>query len=174
MLIKSLSLTNFRQFIGTQTIKFSINKNKNVTVLIGKNTSGKTTLIRAFEWILYNQNNFTDKVLLNYNIVDNMTIGEQQTVVGILSIEHDGKEYEIKREITYVCTGRGTVSREIGNETKIFEANIVSESRKKAEIYYLQKDGQTKTRIESEVQSNIERILPEALSKYFFFGGEIL
>ena len=172
MLIKSLSLTNFRQFIGTQNIEFSTDKTKNVTVLIGRNTSGKTTFIRAFEWILYNQNNFSDKILLNYNVVDNMTKGEQQTVVGILTIEHEGKEYEIRREVTYVCTGRGTVSREIGRETKIFEANIVSETRKKAEIYYLQQDGQTKTRIESEVQSNIERILPEALSKYFFFGGE--
>ena len=52
-----INLTVFiRQFIGEQTVEFSTDSEKNVTVLIGVNTSGKTTLIRAFEWILYNKN----------------------------------------------------------------------------------------------------------------------
>ena len=65
MLIKKLRLKNFRQYIGEQVIEFSTEHEKNVTVLIGVNTSGKTTLIRAFEWILYNKNEFDDKNLLN-------------------------------------------------------------------------------------------------------------
>ena len=44
MLIKKLELENFRQYIGNQTIEFSTDCEKNVTVLIGVNTSGKTTL----------------------------------------------------------------------------------------------------------------------------------
>ena len=56
MLIKKLKLKNFRQYIGEQEIQFSTDREKNVTVLIGVNTSGKTTLVRAFEWILYNTN----------------------------------------------------------------------------------------------------------------------
>ena len=52
MLIKKLILHNFRQYIGTQEIEFSTDSERNVTVLIGVNTSGKTTLVRAFEWIL--------------------------------------------------------------------------------------------------------------------------
>ena len=62
MLIKKLRLKNFRQYIGEQVIEFSTEREKNVTVLIGVNTSGKTTLIRAFEWILYNKNEFDDKM----------------------------------------------------------------------------------------------------------------
>ena len=34
MLIKKLELENFRQYIGSQTIEFSIDREKNVTVLI--------------------------------------------------------------------------------------------------------------------------------------------
>ena len=45
MLIRKIELDNFRQFIGHQEIEFSTDKLHNVTVLIGKNTSGKTTLI---------------------------------------------------------------------------------------------------------------------------------
>lgn len=63
MLIRKLTLHNFRQYIGTQEIEFSTDCDRNVTVLIGVNTSGKTTLVRAFEWILYNKNDFDDKKL---------------------------------------------------------------------------------------------------------------
>lgn len=155
MLIKKMILHNFRQYIGTQEIVFSTDKNKNVTVLIGVNTSGKTTLIRAFEWILYNKNEFDDKNLLNKNVADNMQVGETQGVRGTLIIEHNGREYEITRSQVYTCTG-----------------NSVRASISSASISYLQPDGQTKTTIESDFNENIERILPRALSSYFFFGGE--
>lgn len=92
MLIKKLRLKNFRQYIGEQVIEFSTEREKNVTVLIGVNTSGKTTLIRAFEWILYNKNEFDDKNLLNKNVADGMQMGETQAVRGTLVIEHEGKE----------------------------------------------------------------------------------
>lgn len=155
MLIKKLILHNFRQYIGTQEIEFSIDTEKNVTVLIGVNTSGKTTLVRAFEWILYNKNEFDDKTLLNRNVADNMQMGETQAVRGTLLLEHNGKEYEIARKQIYTCTG-----------------STVRASISSASIMYLQPDGQTKTEIGSDFESNIERVLPRALSNYFFFGGE--
>lgn len=155
MLIKKLLLHNFRQYIGDQEIEFSTDREKNVTVLIGVNTSGKTTLIRAFEWILYNKNDFDDKNLLNKNVADSMQVAETQSVWGTLVIEHNGKEYEITRKQIYTCTG-SSVRPSVSNAT----------------IMYLQPDGQTKTQIGSDFDSNIERILPRALSSYFFFGGE--
>ncbi len=156
MLIKKLILENFRQYIGNQVIEFSTDREKNVTVLIGVNTSGKTTLVRAFEWILYNKNEFDDKNLLNKNVADNMQVGETQVVSGTIVLEHDGKEYEIMRKQMYTCSG----------------ASMVRPSSQKAAIFYMQPDGQTKTQIESDFYANIERILPRELSGYFFFGGE--
>lgn len=155
MLIKKLILHNFRQYIDTQEIAFSTDPDRNVTVLIGVNTSGKTTLVRAFEWILYNKNDFDDKNLLNKNVADSMQVGETQAVWGTLTLEHNGKEYEITRKQVYTCTG-SSIRPSISNAT----------------IMYLQPDGQTKTQIGSDFDSNMERILPRALSSYFFFGGE--
>ena len=155
MLIKKLIISNFRQYIGKQEIEFSTDPDKNVTVLIGVNTSGKTTLVRAFEWILYNKNEFDDKVLLNKNVADSMQVGETQAVIGTLVLEHNGREYEITRKQIYTCTG-STVRPSVSNAT----------------IMYLQPDGQTKTQIGSDFETNIERILPRGLSSYFFFGGE--
>lgn len=155
MLIKKLILSNFRQYIGAQEIEFSTDPERNVTVLIGVNTSGKTTLVRAFEWILYNKNEFDDKNLLNKNVADSMQVGETQAVYGTLVLAHNGKEYEITRKQVYTCTG-----------------SSIRPSVSTATIMYLQPDGQTKTQIGSDFDSNIERILPKALSSYFFFGGE--
>lgn len=158
MKIKKLTLFNFRQFVGEQTIDFSTDEEKNVTVLVGDNTSGKTTLIRAFEWILYDNNYFVDKTLLNQNVADNMTAGEVQEVYGIIWLEHNGMEYEILRRQSYICIGNGKVR---GGHSE-------------PEISYMQPDGQTKTPIKSDFQYNIEKILPCDLSSYFFFGGERL
>ncbi len=155
MLIKKIILHNFRQFIGTQEIEFSTDKDRNVTVLIGDNTAGKTTLIRAFEWILYCKNDFDDKGLLSKNVVENMQVGDVSETFGILVIEHLGTEYEISRKQRYTCIAPKAV--------KAME-NIPS-------ITYMQPDGQTKTP-RSEFDSSIEKILPRKLSNYFFFGGE--
>ena len=48
MLIKQITLSNFRQYKEKQVVEFSCDKEKNVTVILGDNTSGKTTLIQAF------------------------------------------------------------------------------------------------------------------------------
>lgn len=156
MIIKRLTLNNFRQFIGKQQIDFANDAEKNVTVLIGINTSGKTTFVRAFEWILYGKRDFDDKILLNQNVVDNMMVGEVQEVTGTILLSHNGKDFEISRQESYTCIS----DKKVRATTPI------------AKIYYMQPDGQTKTEIGSDFSTNIESILPQALSGYFFFGGE--
>lgn len=160
MLIKKLELENFRQYIGNQIIEFSTDREKNVTVLIGVNTSGKTTLVRAFEWVLYGTNEFDDKNLLNKNVAENMQVGETKAVKGALTIEHESETgeivtYVIERKQIYTCTGTSV------------RANV-----SEAKISYLQPDGQTKTKLDTDFYMNVERILPRRLANYFFFGGE--
>lgn len=46
MLLRSLKLKNFRQYYGEQLIAFSCDEHQNVTVILGDNTSGKTTWCR--------------------------------------------------------------------------------------------------------------------------------
>ena len=50
MLIKTLRMENFRQFKGTTSVSFSVDPKQNVTVILGDNTFGKTTLLQAFNW----------------------------------------------------------------------------------------------------------------------------
>ena len=62
MILNKLEMCNFRQYIGTQEIEFSTDPEKNVTLLIGVNTSGKTTILRAFEWCLYGKNGLEPQI----------------------------------------------------------------------------------------------------------------
>jgi DNA sulfur modification protein DndD len=170
MIIHKLEMYNFRQYISLQEVKFSTDPEKNVTVLIGVNTSGKTTIIRAFEWCLYGKNGFEDTVLLNSEVRDNMNVGDTQEVWVAVTFSHEDsngqKMYTLKRKFKYLCTER----------TKAEGKLVVGLNKKPEEeltLEYLQADGQTKTAIRREnISESIDRVLPQDLSDYFFFGGE--
>ena len=170
MIIHKLEMYNFRQYIGLQTVEFSTDPDKNVTVLIGVNTSGKTTIIRAFEWCLYGKNGFEDTVLLNSEVRNNMNVGDTQDVWVAVTFSHEDsngqKMYTLKRKFTYLCNERTRAEGKL----------VVGVNKKPVEdltLEYLQADGQTKTAIRREnILESIDRVLPQDLSDYFFFGGE--
>lgn len=166
MIINKLELYNFRQYIGHQEVEFSTDPEKNVTVLIGVNTSGKTTIVRAFEWCLYGKNGFEDQFLLNSDVRDNMQVGDTQDVWVAVTFTHDGKVYTIKRQYKYVCNDRTS------NVSK-WTVTLNKKPEETLSLEYLQSDGQTKTPIDqSNITESMDRVLPKDLSDYFFFGGE--
>lgn len=50
MLLQSIELQNFRQFIN-EKIDFSTDPERNVTLIIGENGTGKTTFAQAFSGV---------------------------------------------------------------------------------------------------------------------------
>lgn len=170
MIIHKLEMYNFRQYIDLQEISFSTDPEKNVTVLIGVNTSGKTTIIRAFEWCFYGKNGFEDPVLLNSEVKDNMNVGDTQDVWVAVTFSHEDsngqKMYTLKRKFTYLC------NEKTKSEGKL-EVSLNKKPEEELTLTYLQADGQTKTAIRPEnITESIDRVLPQDLSDYFFFGGE--
>ncbi|SCP97770.1 AAA family ATPase [Anaerobium acetethylicum] len=166
MIINKLEMYNFRQYIGYQKIEFSTDPDKNVTVLIGVNTSGKTTIVRAFEWCLYGKNGFEDPILLNSDIRDNMQVGDIQDVWVAVTFTHDEKVYTIKKIFKYLCNER------ISDGGK-WNVTLNKKPEEILSLEYLQSDGQTKTPIDqSNISESMDRVLPKDLADYFFFGGE--
>lgn len=166
MIINKLEMFNFRQYVGHQTVAFSTDSEKNVTVLVGINTSGKTTLVRAFEWCLYGKNGFDDPILLNSDVRANMNTGDRQETWVSVTFTHDNKVYTIKRTHRYTCSERKKSSEGI-------EVVLAKKPDEYLSLEYLQSDGQTKTPIDrSNINESMDRVLPRDLSDYFFFGGE--
>lgn len=112
MLIESITLHNFRQFKGKQRLEFSNDPQKNVTVLLGDNTFGKTTILQAFNWCLYGVADFpkdsNPDFLLNLEIANEFAGVQQKSEVYVeLMLIHKDMEYIILRKQPYVDRGYG-------------------------------------------------------------------
>ena len=158
MRLISLQLCNFRQFYGkTPEIKFSYGQ-ENTTVIYGNNGSGKTAILNAFTWILYEQ--FTaafaaPEILINKRAIAESTVGIAIECWGEIKFERDHKLYQLKRK----CYGVKQSNQELEiTESKLF-------------ILVSHDDGKWYSPVES-ASDIIELILPTSLHQYFFFDGE--
>ena len=140
------------------TVQFSTDPEKNVTVITGENTCGKTTLVQSFIWCLYGHVDFKDKKILNAEVAEELkdsTIGARKVASVMVRISHNGRYYLIERK----------------------EINKVSENRKLIaeqafKIYEMDNYGNHTPLETSDYDAIISDILPENLSDYFFFWGE--
>lgn len=164
MLLKRITLNNFRQFRGKHTIEFSTDSEKNVTVIIGENGSGKTTLAQAFTWCLYGSTDFKNKSVLNLAYEHDMKPLDSATVFVELVLEHTYTDDDGKQTCEY------TIVRNQGYQKD--RTNITKPSPTKLTVHYKNKDGQTKPISDILSASKVNEILPQNLSRYFFFDGE--
>lgn len=155
MLLQSIKLENFRQFTD-ERIDFSTDPERNVTLIIGENGTGKTTFAQSFFWCLYGETDFTDKVLINRTVAERLQPDQKANVRVELRLTHGSANYEIIRTQEYKKSYSGKVS---GANT------VLSISVKSA-------DGNTRYLKPLECETEIKKILPKELSSYFFFDGE--
>ena len=159
MILKSITLKNFRQYKNA-TINFSDDSNKNITIVLGENGHGKTTLVRAFIWALYRVNNFTNKVLLNSEVADAMAKNQTKDVEVSLKLSHNGFDYTIT-----------TLERYIKNQSnEIVVLNKAFTRIKKDENIAGINPKEIAKR--EHVEAEIDSILRSELKDYFFYDGE--
>ncbi|MCR5105855.1 MAG: ATP-binding protein, partial [Eubacterium sp.] len=97
MLIKGLRMVNFRQYKDVK-LEFSSDEKKNITLVMGDNGTGKTTLAQAFRWCLYGVTDFEIAEVINRKVRDKMVPGGRDKVVVEMEVEYNDKEYVISRE----------------------------------------------------------------------------
>ena len=154
MQIQKIKLRNFRNFKKCD-IEFSCDKDKNFTIILGQNTFGKTTLVKAFIWCLYRVNLFDNKILLNSDVATTMTSPENCSVE--IELSHKNCSYKITTRELYCINPSGNLS--IAN---------------KATTTVIKVDGINSYTITSpqKVDEEINNILRSDLKEYFFFDGE--
>ncbi|MDJ0651277.1 MAG: AAA family ATPase [Xenococcaceae cyanobacterium MO_188.B19] len=158
MKLITLQLCNFRQFYGkTIPIKFGSDA-KNTTVIHGNNGAGKTTILNAFTWILYEQ--FTaafsaPELLINQRAIQESNVGVSVECWVELQFEQEGKRYQLKRKCYATRKSDNTIEY---TQAKLF-------------ILVSGDDGKWYPPLE-EPEDIIGQILPASLHQYFFFDGE--
>lgn len=157
MLIKQISLSNFRQYKEKQIVEFSCDKEKNVTVILGDNTSGKTTLIQAFNWCLYGTTSFKTRELINSELLQEMELYSSNEVAVEVELQHENRLYVVRRT--------QTVTKNEIDRAPTFARPVLK-------VEYQEPNGEMQEVPSVEAQNTVDKILPEALSGYFFFDGE--
>ena len=155
MLLQTIELQNFRQFVN-EKIDFSTDPERNVTLIIGENGTGKTTFAQAFFWCFYGETDFSDKIILNRSVIEKMTPDQKETVRVAIRLTHGSAEYEIIRTQEY----------------KKAYTNCVTAANTVLNVQVKSADGNTRYLKPLECESAIQNILPKELANYFFFDGE--
>ena len=157
MKFKSINIINFRQFSGENLLEFSVNDEKNLTIIHAMNGSGKTTLLQAFNWCLYGKMKLPDPdKIINETIFQQLEKHSSLPVSVIVVASHEGIEYTIDR------TRR--VSKLIDGTAKTFSETF--------KISYIDSQGNSKVETIESAENIINNILPEKMSAYFLFDGE--
>lgn len=156
MLIRSIKLKNFRQYKNVE-IDFPTNNKRNITVIIGENGYGKTTLVRAFIWCLYRDaTGFADRILLNKDVAEILQDGNSADVIVELRLEHKNALYQITTKETY--------TKSMGQ--------VVVKEKSTTSILRKLREGSYQKLPEEAVKNEIENILKSDLRNYFFYDGE--
>jgi len=153
MLLKRIELSNFKIFYGDQSIEFSTDLERNVTVIYGLNGSGKTTIIQALNWVLYGKTELQEE-LFNKKVLKEASIKYTNSVKTKVKLyfSHLGIDYNLIREIEYYP---------FNAKDKISQSKVVLYRNENGKQSYI-----------SNPEEFIESILPKDISPYFFFDGE--
>lgn len=160
MILDSLRLHNWRQFRGTTPeIRFSGAENSPVTVLFGTNGAGKTALLNAFTWTLYNSTTrgflFPDQIV-NKSALRDAAPGEIVEGWVEIKFKHMGNRFSIRKSAREERQVEVSSTRRVGEPT--------------TELQLCGTDGIWRT--ENQIAETIGRVLPADLHSYFFFDGE--
>lgn len=157
MKLISIRLCNFRQFYGKTPEIFLAFGERNTTIFHGNNGAGKTTILNAFTWVLYEK--FSAAFALEQQLVNKRAIAEaqHQDLVDCwveVGFEHNNKRYQAKR----LCRAYKTLT---GIE------------QGKSELYLQIAGDDGRWLLPQQLPEDIiGRILPVTLHQYFFFDGE--
>tara|TARA_Y100001980_G_C14555238_1_gene343338 strand:- start:894 stop:2957 length:2064 start_codon:yes stop_codon:yes gene_type:complete len=150
MKLESIEIENFRAFHGKHDIKLSTDDNKPVNVIVAQNNVGKSAILEAIYWCLFDEMPFgADKIDDKINN-QSEELDETASAVVKLNIIDDSSEEIEKFRITRTLPSE--------NSDTIFTA-----------IRY---DRDEKSYDEDDPRTLVNRILPKNLKDFFLFRGE--
>jgi DNA sulfur modification protein DndD len=163
MRIDKIVLNNYRQFRDVE-IDFSNKTSKDLHYILGQNGTGKTNLLNAISWCLYNSEPHLSNDSQQLPRL-NLTMHDRVDEICSLKVEvwvttYDGTRIIFSRTEDYVTKGKGF---EPQFKCQLFKVKV-TDNNGNTKIY--EKDDDTTT--------FVERFIPQGIREFFFFDGERL
>lgn len=164
MKFRKINFQNYRCFLDGE-ILFSEYEDKNINLILGPNGGGKTEMLFAFWWSLYEfdfsslRGKEKTPYALNsdlYKELENKETGATQMCSVSLKLEHDNKIYIIKKWCEYRKTEKKIMSNEF-QEISMFNEN---------------EELGLPIREEKEINKILNRIVPKSILYGIIFDGE--
>jgi DNA sulfur modification protein DndD len=138
-------------------INFPTDSHRNILLIHGSNTYGKTSILRGIRWGLYGK--VYDKRNHQYNYLD---------LLNWTSADENNYEFEVQIKFednrnTYVLT------RHVSKKSNI---DIPKSDNDFITKVFLEKNGSTLSG--ADIEHEISLIAPEPVSRFFLFDGELL
>lgn len=164
MRIDEIIIHNYRQFSNIELI-FNKVKENDLFIVIGRNGTGKTNLLNAINWCLYDDEPHLSKdskgiPILNLNTIKESNPGEGKEVLVKVGVKtDDGHYFSFERKALFVI-----------DEEKKYP--IMRQSSFTAS--YPDKKGNMKFIEDDEAEVYVNRFFPRKIREFFFFDGERL
>jgi len=157
MKLQDILINNFMPFRGEQFVEFPQNEMQNVMLLFGDNMRGKTSFLNAIRWGIFGKAVGRHlRVIPRVNLVnvDSVKSGDWSMFI-VLKFTHDTKLYELRRHL----------------QKKVHISNPTCDADFE-EVIGLKVDNQV---LPGDAITNvINEIIPEDISRFFLFDGELL
>ena len=179
----SIKMHNFMRYCGSHELSFSCDPKRNVTVVLGENTFGKSTIAQAFRWGLYGDEalitskyvkNKKEIVLLNNDAIAKLLYGRTAET----AVEIRVKDGEIERIFR-----RSQLFRRKTNDPQDMRVEPAGEQELTMQLFENGVPGKVYNNKGNPgkdgnlykkgcVDDAINNFLPRSLASYFFFDGE--
>lgn len=157
MKLHRLTMHNFMPYKGDVSVDFPTDDFRNVMVVFGDNMRGKTSLLNAVRWGFYGKALGRHSIPIPLHLLPNRdATRENDWMVDVrIEFEDQGHLYDLRRRAEKApLVDRPSRPQDMRVET------------------YLTKDGIPIAGL--EVANEINQILPEQVSRFFLFDGELL
>ena len=125
IVLESLVMDNWRGYLGQHTIEFSTDKERSVTTIIAENQTGKSGILEAIHWVLY------DEIPVSASDTDNLIndFAEKlnpaaSTEVILKLINKDEERYEITRKKKSEISDSEIFIKKWSDTSKTYESHL--------------------------------------------------
>ncbi|MBE6486503.1 MAG: hypothetical protein E7Z85_06660 [Methanosphaera stadtmanae] len=159
MILKSINLNNYRPYRDNVHFDFAYGKD-NVTIILGENDVGKTSLLNAFTWCLYGEETYKDskgkEKKCNKNAMKELSINDTLEVsVEIIMVDNNNHDVRFIRKQKFQKKDENEFA-ESHDDFKIFIDDGLNDKQVSHPMDYL------------------DTHLPKQLREHFLFDGEEL